>query len=183
MSIRMGGFRLPRRVASAGTLVLLLLIVACGQPSSIPVPPAHDPKQDEAQIRAAAARIWAGVAGDDAAAALAEYSEDAILLGTAMATVRGKSAITEQLTGRQLGVGEATFYIWKKKYAHLGVTELRKLRSLEDEKTRLKKVVADLSLDRHVLTEALREDGRIRPRTLEADFFGICCRQRRSKHL
>ena len=34
---------------------------------------------------------------------------------------------------RQLGVSEATFYIWKKKYAHLGVSELRQLRSLEDE--------------------------------------------------
>jgi putative transposase len=58
---------------------------------------------------------------------------------------------------RQLGVSEATFYIWKKKYAHLGVSELRKLRSLEDENARLKRVVADLSLDKHILTEALRK--------------------------
>jgi putative transposase len=34
---------------------------------------------------------------------------------------------------RQLGVSEATFYAWKKKYAHLGVSELRRLRQLEDE--------------------------------------------------
>lgn len=59
---------------------------------------------------------------------------------------------------RQLGVSEATFYIWKKKYAHLGVSELRKLRSLEDENARLKRVVADLSLDKHILTEALRKN-------------------------
>ena len=58
---------------------------------------------------------------------------------------------------RQLGVSEATFYIWKKKYAHLGVSELRKLRSLEDENARLKRVVADLPLDKHILTEALRK--------------------------
>ena len=58
---------------------------------------------------------------------------------------------------RQLGVSEATFYIWKKKYAHLGVSELRKLRSLEDENARLKRLVADLSLDKHMLTEALRK--------------------------
>jgi len=58
---------------------------------------------------------------------------------------------------RQLGVSEATFYIWKKKYAHLGVSELRRLRLLEEENTRLKKVVADLSLDKHMLTEALRK--------------------------
>ena len=43
---------------------------------------------------------------------------------------------------RQLGVSEATFYIWKKKYAHLGASELRKLRSLEDEDSRLKRLVA-----------------------------------------
>ena len=58
---------------------------------------------------------------------------------------------------RHLGVSEATFYIWKKKYAHLGVSELRQLRSLEDENGRLKRLVADLSLDKHILTEALRK--------------------------
>lgn len=58
---------------------------------------------------------------------------------------------------RQLGVSEATFYIWKKKYAHLGVSELRQLRPLEDENGRLKRLVADLSLDKHILTEALRK--------------------------
>jgi putative transposase len=58
---------------------------------------------------------------------------------------------------RQLGVGESTFYLWKKKYAHLGLTELRRLRLLEEENARLKKVVADLSLDKHMLTEALRK--------------------------
>jgi putative transposase len=58
---------------------------------------------------------------------------------------------------RQLGVSEATFYVWKKRYAHLGISELRKLRSLEDENARLKRVVADLSLDKHILTEALRK--------------------------
>jgi putative transposase len=42
-------------------------------------------------------------------------------------------------------VSEATCYVWKKKYAHLGVSELRKLRSLEDENARLKRAVADLS--------------------------------------
>lgn len=58
---------------------------------------------------------------------------------------------------RQLGVSEATFYIWKKKYAHLGVGELRRLRSLEDENNRLKRLVADLTLDKHMLAEALRK--------------------------
>ena len=57
---------------------------------------------------------------------------------------------------RQLGVSEATFYAWKKKYAHLGVSELRRLRQLEDENNRLKRLVADLTLDKHMLAEALR---------------------------
>jgi len=58
---------------------------------------------------------------------------------------------------RQMGISEATFYVWKKKYAHLGVGELRKLKQLEDENTRLKRLVADLTLDRHILQEVLRK--------------------------
>ncbi len=58
---------------------------------------------------------------------------------------------------RQLGVSEATFYVWKKKYANLGVAELKKLRLLEEENGRLKRVVADLTLDKHILQEALRK--------------------------
>ena len=59
---------------------------------------------------------------------------------------------------RQLGVSEATFYVWKKKYAHLGVSELRRMRQLEDEYARLKHVVADLTLDKHILQETLRQN-------------------------
>ena len=56
----------------------------------------------------------------------------------------------------RLGVSEATFYIWKKRYGHLGVHEVRRVRQLEDENARLKRVVADLTLDKHMLAEALR---------------------------
>ena len=59
---------------------------------------------------------------------------------------------------RQVGVSEATFYQWKKKFAHLGVSELRRLRQLEDENARLKRLVADLTLDKHILTETLRKN-------------------------
>ncbi len=59
---------------------------------------------------------------------------------------------------RQLGISEATFYVWKKKYAHLGVSELRRLRQLEEENNRLKRLVADLTLDKHMLAEALRKN-------------------------
>lgn len=58
---------------------------------------------------------------------------------------------------RQLGVSEATFYAWKKKYAHLGVCELRRLRQVEEENSQLKRLVADLSLGKHMLSEALRK--------------------------
>lgn len=59
---------------------------------------------------------------------------------------------------RQLGVSEATFYVWKKKYGHLGVSELRRLRQLEEENSRLKRVVADLTLDKHILMETIRKN-------------------------
>lgn len=54
---------------------------------------------------------------------------------------------------RKLGVSQATFYLWKKQYAGLGVQELKELRQLRDENGRLKRLVADLSLDRQILQE------------------------------
>jgi putative transposase len=58
---------------------------------------------------------------------------------------------------RQLGVSDATFYAWKKQCAYLGVSELRRPRQLEEENRRLKRLVADLSLGKHMLSEALRK--------------------------
>jgi len=58
---------------------------------------------------------------------------------------------------RQLGVSEASFYLWRKKYAKLGLTEIRELRQLRDENTRLKRLVADLTLDKHILGEVVRK--------------------------
>ena len=58
---------------------------------------------------------------------------------------------------RQLGIAEATYYVWKKKYGHLGTTELRELRQLREENAKLKRVVADLTLDKHILTEILQK--------------------------
>ena len=58
---------------------------------------------------------------------------------------------------RSLGISEATFYVWKKKYASLGVAELRKLKQLEDENARLKRLVADLTLDKNILQEVIRK--------------------------
>lgn len=55
---------------------------------------------------------------------------------------------------RKLGISQATFYMWKKQYAGLGVQELRELRSLREENGRLKRIVADLTLDRQILQKA-----------------------------
>ena len=60
----------------------------------------------------------------------------------------------EEIT-RKLGVSEQTFYRWKKKFAGLGVSELRRLRQLEEENRKLKQLVADLSLDKAMLQEVL----------------------------
>lgn len=56
---------------------------------------------------------------------------------------------------RRMGVSEQSFYRWKKKYAGLGVSELREMRQLRDENGKLKRLVADLTLDKHILQEAL----------------------------
>ena len=60
---------------------------------------------------------------------------------------------------RKLGVTEATFYRWKKTYAGLDLGELRELRQLREENRRLKAVVADLTLDKTILREALGKNG------------------------
>jgi putative transposase len=56
---------------------------------------------------------------------------------------------------RKRGVAEPTFYNWKKKYGGLGVSELRRLKQLEEENRQLKKLVADLSLDKQMLQDVI----------------------------
>ena len=60
----------------------------------------------------------------------------------------------EEIT-RKMGVSEATFYRWKKKYSGMGIAELRRLKQLEDENRKLKNLVADLSLDKAMLQDVL----------------------------
>ena len=52
---------------------------------------------------------------------------------------------------RKLGISEQTFYRWKKRFAGMGVAEIRRLKQLEDENRRLKQLVADLTLDKQML--------------------------------
>ena len=58
---------------------------------------------------------------------------------------------------RGMGVTEQTFYTWKKKYAGLGISELRKLKQQEDEIRRLKSLVADLMLDKQMLQDVVQK--------------------------
>jgi putative transposase len=58
---------------------------------------------------------------------------------------------------RQMGISEATYYVWKKRYADLGLLEVRELRQLRDENSRLKRLVGELTLDRHVLQEVIKK--------------------------
>ena len=58
---------------------------------------------------------------------------------------------------RKIGVSEQTFYRWKRKYAGMGVAEVRRLKQLEDENRKLKQIVADLTLDKQMLQDVLRK--------------------------
>jgi putative transposase len=58
---------------------------------------------------------------------------------------------------RKMGVSQATFFNWKRKYGGLGLTELRKLKQLEGENNQLKKLVAELSLDKQMLQDVIKK--------------------------
>lgn len=81
------------------------------------------------------------------------YSEEQI----AMALRQAEAGTPVGEICRKLGVAEATFYRWKKRFGSLGVSELRELRQLREENRKLKGLVADLSLDKTILQEALRK--------------------------
>ena len=57
---------------------------------------------------------------------------------------------------RKMGVSEPTFYRWKKQFVGMGVPEIRRLKQLEDENSKLKRLVADLTLDRFMLQDVLK---------------------------
>ncbi len=83
-----------------------------------------------------------------------QFSQEQIVM--ALRQAESGTRVTEVC--RKLGVSEATFYRWKKRYGSLGVSELRELRQLKDENRRLKGLVADLSLDKSILQETLRKN-------------------------
>ncbi len=81
------------------------------------------------------------------------FSEEQI----AFALRQAESGTTIAEICRKMGISEPTFYRWKKVYAGMGIAEIRRLKQLEDENAKLKRVVADLTLDKAMLQDVLRK--------------------------
>jgi len=79
------------------------------------------------------------------------YSEEQII--TALRQVEAGKKVSDVC--REMGVSQQAFYSWKRKYAGLALNELRELRQLREENRKLKTLVADLTLDKHILQEVL----------------------------
>ena len=73
----------------------------------------------------------------------------------AFALRQAETGTTVKEVIRKMGISEQTFYRWKKLYGGLGPSEVRRLKQLEEENRRLKQMVADLSLDKHMLQDVL----------------------------
>ena len=82
-----------------------------------------------------------------------KYTEQQIMF----ALKQAETGVSVAEVCRKLGISEATFYNWKKKYDGLGAAELRRLRQLEEENHRLKQIVADLTLDKQMLQDVLKK--------------------------
>jgi putative transposase len=79
------------------------------------------------------------------------YSEEKIVY--ALRQVEAGKKVSEVC--REMGVSAEAFYTWRRRYAGLGLSKLRKLRQLREENRKLKALVAELSLDKHILQEVL----------------------------
>ena len=80
------------------------------------------------------------------------YSDEQI----AFALRQAESGTAVEEICRKMGISEPTFYRWKKQFAGMGVPEIRRLKQPEDENSKLKKLVADLTLDRAMLQDVLK---------------------------
>jgi putative transposase len=80
-----------------------------------------------------------------------KFTEEQILFALRQA----ETGISVAEVCRKMGISDATYYTWKKKYGGLGLSELRRLKQLEEENRQLKKLVADLSLDKQMLQDVL----------------------------
>lgn len=82
-----------------------------------------------------------------------KFTESQILF----ALKQSETGVKVEEVCRKMGISEATFFNWEKKYGGLGAPELRRLRQLEDENYRLKQIIADLTLDKQMLQEVLKK--------------------------
>ena len=75
----------------------------------------------------------------------------------AFALRQGETGTRVEEICRKMGISDVTYYNWKRKYGGLSMTELRRLKQLEEENRKLKQLVADLSLDKEMLQDVLRK--------------------------
>jgi putative transposase len=69
---------------------------------------------------------------------------------------QGEEGTSVEEVCRKAGISQATYYNWKKKYGGLMPSEMKRLRQLEEENSRLKRIVADLSLDKEMLQDVIK---------------------------
>ena len=84
------------------------------------------------------------------------YKAEEIIRILREAEVLINEGMTTKQASRQLGITDQTYYRWRKEYGGLRIDQARKLKDLERENSRLKRLVADLSLDNQILKEASR---------------------------
>ena len=92
------------------------------------------------------------------------YSAEQIINKLREAEILLSQGDTVAVVTRKIGISDVTYYHWRKEYGGLSVDQAKRLRDLEVENTRLKRLVADLSLDNSILKEAARENCSARPR-------------------
>lgn len=85
-----------------------------------------------------------------------KYSPEQIVKKLRQADAALSSGSTVEQVCRQLEISDATYYNWRKQYGQMKLNQVKNLKSLQKENVRLKKLVADLSLDKAILEEALR---------------------------
>ncbi len=84
-----------------------------------------------------------------------KYSPEQIVKLLREAEAKIGAGQTVEAICREMGVSDATYYNWRRTYGHLKVDQAKRLKDLQKENARLKKLVADLSLDKAILKEAL----------------------------
>ena len=85
-----------------------------------------------------------------------KYSPEQVVKKLRQADAALSSGSTVEQVCRQLEISDATYYNWRKQYGQMKLDQVKNLKSLQKENARLKKLVADLSLDKAILEEALR---------------------------